>query len=49
MYERTQLTQPSFLQRNQMLQSEFFDIFNAEIAKCRQKLDNILGIKVFQF
>ena len=27
----------------------FFDIFNAEIAQCRQKLDVILGTKVVQF
>ena len=27
----------------------FFDIFNAEIAQCRQKIDVILGTKVVQF
>ena len=27
----------------------FFDIFNTEIAQCRQKLDVILGTKVVQF
>ena len=27
----------------------FFDIFNAEIAQCRQKLDVILETKVVQF
>ena len=82
----TQLTQASFLQKNQMLQNVFlisvtlrwhrasvacnlqlkliilifhvkklnvakcfFDIFNAEIAQCRQKLDVILETKVVQF
>ena len=49
MLRPTQLTQASFLQKNQMLQNVFFDIFNAEIAQCRQKLDVILGIKVVQF
>ena len=73
-----QLTQASFLQKNQMLQNCFlifvtlrwhsgvenreiyvkkrsnlskkkFDIFNTEIAQCRQKLDIILGTKVVQF
>jgi hypothetical protein len=27
----------------------FFDIFNAEIAQCRKKLEAILGTKVVQF
>ena len=27
----------------------FFDIFNAEIAQCRQQLDVILGTKVVEF
>ena len=44
-----QLTQASFLQKNQMLQNVFLDIFNAEIAQCRQKLDVILGTKVVHF
>ena len=43
------LTQASFLQKNQMLQKFFFDIFNAKIAQCHQKLDVILGTKVVQF
>ena len=33
-----QLTQASFLQKNQTLQNDFFYISNAEIAKCLQKL-----------
>ena len=45
----TQMTQASFLQKNQLLQNGFFYIFNAEIAQCRQKLDVILGTKVVQF
>ena len=45
----TQLTQASLLQKNQMLQNVFFDVFNTEIAQCRQKLDIILGTKVLQF
>ena len=50
MLRPTQLTQASFLQKNQMLQNVFFfDNFNAEIAQCCQKLDVILGTKVVQF
>ena len=45
----TQLTQASFLQKNKMWQNIFLDIFNAEIAQCRRKLDVILGTKVVQF
>ena len=32
---------------SEMLQNGFFDISNAEIAQCRQKLDVILVIKLF--
>ena len=45
----TQLTQASFLQKKSNVAKCFFDIFNAEIAQCRQKLDVILGTKVVQF
>ena len=44
-----QLTQASFLQKKSNVAKWFFDIFNAEIAQCRQKLDVILGTKVVQF
>ena len=43
-----QLTQASFLQKK-IKCCEMFDIFNAEIAQCRRKLDVILGTKVVQF
>ena len=45
----TQLKQASFLQKKKNVAKWFFDIFNAEIAQCRQKLDVILGTKVVQF
>ena len=45
----TQLTQASFLQKKMNVAKCFFDIFNAEIAQCRQKLDVIFGTKVVQF
>ena len=45
----TQLTQASFLQKKSKVAKWFFDIFNAEIARCCQKLDIILGTKVVQF
>ena len=44
-----QLTQASFLQKNQTLQNDFFDICTAEIPQCRQKLNLILRTKVVQF
>ena len=45
----TQLTQASFLQKKANVAKCFIDIYNAEIAQCRQKLDVILGTKVVQF
>ena len=45
----TQLTQASFLQKKSNVAKWFFDIFNTEIAQCRQKFDVILGTKVVQF
>ena len=44
-----QLTQTSFLQKKSNVAKCFFDIFNAEVAQCCQKLDFILGTKVVQF
>jgi hypothetical protein len=40
------LAKGSFLPKNQMLQEFFFDICNAEIAHCCQKLDVILVTKL---
>ena len=40
----TQLTQASILQKKSNV-ANFFYIFNAEVAQCRQKLEVILGTK----
>ena len=44
-----QLTQASFFFKKENVRKCFFDIFNAGIAQCRQKLNIILGTKVVQF
>ena len=44
-----QSTQALFLQKKSNVAKCFFDIFNTEIAQCRQQLDVILGTKVIQF
>ena len=44
----TQLRQASFLQKKSNVAKWFFDICNAEIAQCRQKICVIFIIKWFK-